>query len=462
MRIPLPAKIFARDGIFPIKRMLPKTLFARSLLILVVPILLIQLITTTVFFDRHWNRMTSRLAFAVSGEIAMIAAQIEEDSSSDNVKDISNYAASSLDLLIGFDKDAKLDVDPVENEGAMWGSMVIKTLDNEIREHMDRPFLLDADFEEKWMEVTIQLENGVLSVSLPQRRLFSSSSYIFLIWMIGASVILLAIAILFMRNQIRPIRRLAIAAERFGKGRDVHAYKLEGAAEVRQAGQAFLDMRKRIQRQITQRTEMLAGVSHDLRTPLTRMKLQLAMLGDSPDVDAMKNDLSEMERMIEGYLEFVRGEGGEQVSMIGLGDLLHKVVVSSKRQGKDITLVESVGAETEDINMMLRPMAFERCLTNLVNNAGKYAEHVWIGARRIEDGSKVEITVDDNGPGIPEDKYEEVFKPFYRVDSSRNVATGGVGLGLPIAMDIVHSHGGKIWLEKSEQGGLLVVIRLPV
>ncbi|GJL85364.1 MAG: ATPase [Micavibrio sp.] len=457
MRIQILRQIFDRDGIIPIKRLLPKTLFARSLLILVMPVLLIQLITTFVFFDRHWNRMTSRLAFAVSGEIATIALQIENDPSPENVRNISSYTASSLDLLIGFDKGAILEIDPVDNKGAVWGSMVAETLDNEIRNHMDRPFLLDADFEEKWMEVTIQLENGVLSVSLPQRRLFSSSSYIFLIWMIVVSIILLAIAVLFMRNQIRPIRRLAIAAERFGKGRDVHAYKLEGASEVRQAGQAFLDMRKRIQRQITQRTEMLAGVSHDLRTPLTRMKLQLAMLGDSPDVDAMKNDLSEMERMIEGYLEFVRGEGGEQVSMVNLADLLQKVAVSSKRQGRDLTL-----AGSEDINMMLRPMAFERCLTNLVNNAGKYADHVWIAARNIEDGGKIEITVDDNGPGIPEDKYEDVFKPFYRVDSSRNVATGGVGLGLPIAMDIVHSHGGKIWLEKSGQGGLRVTIHLPV
>lgn len=452
-----PRKLFARDGIIPIKRLLPKTLFARSLLILVTPVLLIQIITTLVFFDRHWTRITSRLAFGVSGEIAMIAAQIEADESPENVKMISSQAATSLDMLISFSKDAKLEETGDDKSNTVWRSMMAETLNRELKQHLTQPFLLDTDNQEKWMEVTVQLEGGVLSVSLPQRRMFSSSSYIFLLWMIAASIVLLAIAILFMRNQIRPIRRLAVAADRFGKGREVHAYKLEGAIEVRQAGQAFLDMRKRIQRQISQRTEMLAGVSHDLRTPLTRMKLQLAMLGDGPDIEAMKGDVAEMEKMIGGYLEFVRGEGGEQVSMVSLDDLLQRVVVSAKRQGRDISLTEGT-----QINMMLRSMAFERCLTNLVNNACKYADHVWIAARRVEGGEKIEITVDDNGPGIPEDKYEDVFKPFYRVDSSRNAATGGVGLGMPIAMDIVHSHGGKIWLEKSREGGLRVVILLPV
>ncbi len=451
----MPGRIFDRDGILPIKRVLPKTLFARSLLILIIPVLLIQVIATFTFFDRHWNKMTSRLGFAIAGEIAFIAAEIESDPSVDNIKKISNYAANSLDLLIGFKKDAALDSEQENVSGMLWGSMIAEKLSVEIRNKVAREFLLDVDLQEKWIEVTVQLNNGVLSVSLPQRRLFSSSGYIFLLWMIASSIILLAIAILFMRNQIRPIRRLAIAAERFGKGRDVHAYKLEGALEVRQAGQAFMDMRKRIQRQISQRTEMLAGVSHDLRTPLTRMKLQLAMLGDSPDVEALKTDVSEMERMIEGYLEFVRGEGGEQVSLTSLGLLLQKVAASSKRQGRDIEFFCPEG-----INIMMRPMAFERCITNLVNNACRYAGHVWIGVQRNED--KVDITVDDNGPGIPEDQYESVFKPFYRVDTSRNVATGGVGLGLPIAMDIVHSHGGKIWLERSPQGGLRVNIRLPV
>jgi len=451
----LPKNFFASDGIFPLKRIVPKTLFARSLLIIVTPIFLIQVIATFVFFDRHWNKMTSRLAYGVAGEIAMMATSIEQDPSSDNVIELSGYAGSNLDLLISFHNGETLKEEDRSFVKPVWEYMVSETLSREIKSKVARPFLLDVDLKEKWVQVSIQLDNGVLDVSLPQRRLYSSSGYIFLLWMIGTSIVLLIIAILFMRNQIRPIRRLSIAAERFGKGRDVHNFKLEGAAEVRQAGQAFLDMRKRIQRQISQRTAMLAGVSHDLRTPLTRLKLQLEMMGDSPDIDAMKNDIAEMERMIGGYLEFVRGEGEEPISLTDINDLMDKIVISTRRQGRDLTMQKG-----EAVTLMLRPMAFERCLMNLVNNAGKYADHIWVSAQRIE--GRIEITVDDNGPGIPEDEYEEVFRPFYRVDGSRNPETGGVGLGLPIAMDIVHSHGGKIWLERSAYGGLRAVIQLPV
>jgi two-component system osmolarity sensor histidine kinase EnvZ len=453
MRLKIP---FLKGRSLGVKRMLPKTLFARSLLILITPIVLIQVIATFTFFDRHWTKMTSRLAVGVAGEIAMLADSLETDPSVENVQRMTQYAAQYLDLLIGFNKGAELGE---EEAGTMmvpvWESMVAERLAAEMHSAVRRPFLLDVDLQEKWVQVSVQLSNGVLDISLPQRRLFSSSGYIFLLWMISASVLLLLIATLFMRNQIRPIRRLAVAAERFGKGRDVHNFKLEGAAEVRQAGQAFLDMRERIKRQISQRTAMLAGVSHDLRTPLTRIKLQLEMMGDSPDIEAMKGDIKEMGRMIEGYLDFVRGEGEEQAVPTKLGDLLEKILTSARRQGRDLGLTIN-----EDMYVILRPLAFERCLTNLVTNAFKYADHVWLAADRIND--KVEITVDDDGPGIPPDQYEEVFKPFYRVDSSRNASTGGVGLGLPIAMDIVHAHGGRIWLERSAHGGLRVVIHLPL
>lgn len=274
--------------------------------------------------------------------------------------------------------------------------------------------------------------------------------------MIGASLILLAIAILFMRNQIRPIRRLAIAAERFGKGQGVPTgFKPEGAKEVRQAAQAFLDMHERIRRQMEQRTTMLAGISHDLRTPLTRMKLQTAMMGDSPDVDALKTDIQDMERMIAAYLDFVRGEGEEQNEYCDLHEILQRVVMNAKRQ--EIEIEFDVKG---DLSLSVRPVAFERCLNNIISNAKKYANsRVWIAARRLHE--IIEITVDDDGKGVPEEKMNDVFRPFYRVEASRNL-TGGVGLGLPIAQDIVHSHGGKIWLEKSNRGGLRVVIHLPV
>lgn len=449
VHIPFPKK-------YSIKRLLPKTLFARSLLILIVPVLLIQVISTYIFLDRHWGKMTNRLAFSVAGEIAMMADSLEEDGSELRVNELARYGAQYLDMLMTFDRGQSI-LGPGKDENwPVWQSMVADKLRAEITSTVNRPFRISGDTQEKWIQIAVQLENGVLNISLPQRRLFSSSSYIFLMWMITVSMILLVIAILFMRNQIRPIRRLAIAADRFGKGRDTTNFKVEGAMEVRQAGQAFVDMSRRIQRQISQRTAMLAGVSHDLRTPLTRLKLQLAMLGDNnPDVTAMKGDIVDMERMIGGYLDFVRGEGEEQAEKLNINLLIGKVVDAARRQGHEFTVTI-----TEDINLVLRPMAIERCLTNLVTNACKYADHVWVAAKRTD--HYIEIAVEDNGPGIPPEQYDEVFKPFYRVDSSRNTQTGGVGLGLPIAMDIVHAHGGHIALSPSKHGGLKVTVTLPL
>lgn len=439
-----------------LKKVLPRTLFGRSLLILVIPVLLIQIITTFVFFDRHWNKMTDRLAFAVAGEIAIIADQIEQGVSEDAIKKMSGYAAQSLHLLVSYEQDGVWKEQETKEAGRHSSSLE-KVLAKAIEFQVRRPFRIEVDLQEKWIAIAIALDNGVLYVSSPQRRLFSSSGYIFLLWMIGASLVLLAIAILFMRNQIRPIRRLAVAAERFGKGQGVPAgFKPEGAREVRQAAQAFLDMHDRIRRQMEQRTTMLAGISHDLRTPLTRMKLQTAMMGDSPDVDALKTDILDMERMIAAYLDFVRGEGEEQNEYSDLAEILRRVVMNAKRQEID-TELDVKG----DLSLSVRPVAFERCLNNIISNAKKYANsRVWIAARRLHE--IIEITVDDDGKGVPEEKMGEVFKPFYRVESSRNPMTGGVGLGLPIAQDIVHSHGGEIWLEKSNRGGLRVVIHLPI
>lgn len=439
-----------------IKQFLPRSLMGRSLMILIVPILLVQLIATYIFFDRHWDKINSRMAYAVSGEVGLIIKMVEQDAQEQGKLDqVRSFAAQNLGLLVSFDKGADLKGDQSRIEGSVLKSSAFRALEAALAVRLRKPFMLDADLDENWVRIEIKLDQGVLKVSMPQRRLYSSSGYIFLLWMIGSSFILMSIAVIFMRNQIRPIRKLAAAAERLGKGREVQYFKPEGATEVRQAGKAFLDMHTRIRRQIEQRTTMLAGVSHDLRTPLTRLKLQLAMLGDSPDIEAMKIDVAEMEKMIAGYLDFVRGESDEPSALISLNQLVDKVIVSARRQNLEIS-----GRIERDIHATLKPMAFERCLTNLVSNAGKYADHVWISIQTID--GNIEIAVDDNGPGIPEDQYEEVFRPFYRVDSSRNAATGGVGLGLPIAMDIVHAHGGKIWLEKSPKGGLRVMITLPV
>lgn len=440
-----------------LKSMLPKTLLGRSLLIMITPVFLIQVISTFMFFDRHWNKMATRLSYAVAGELVLLGTLIENNPEPERVQALTALAGDKLGLIISYDPEAVLEVKAEQRISERWADYIAQTFTHELSQQTSKKFTVDVDFEEKWVEVGIQLDKGVLRASLPQRRLFTSTTYIFLLWVYGSSAILLLIAVLFMRNQVRPIRKLAIAAERFGKGRDVQNFKVEGAREVRLAGQAFVDMRTRIQRQIQQRTAMLAGVSHDLRTPLTRMKLQLALLGDSPDIDAMKGDIDEMEKMIDGYLNFVRGEGNETPELTSLIELIQSVIIAAKRQGCEINFASE---NHEALTIPLRPLAMKRCLTNLIGNAAKYAKTVWVTINKPEKDS-IEIQIEDDGPGIPQEQYEDVFKPFYRVDSSRNTQTGGVGLGLPIARDIVHAHGGVIDLSKSRHGGLAVKIVLP-
>lgn len=443
---------------FSIKRFLPRTLFGRSLLILITPVLLIQVITTYVFFERHWSKMTGRLSFAVAGEVALAVNDLENiqgDGAAETALRMLDYR-DYLDLQIKFTPGTHYLEDPKAKPLVGWENMVAERLSQELQMRLDEPFVLDFDFPNKWIKVFVHLPGGLMEIGFPVRRIFSSSGYVFLLWVLGSSLLLLIVAIMFMRNQIRPIRRLAVAAERFGRGHDVPAFRPSGAREVRQAAQAFIDMHKRIKRQVEQRTTMLAGVSHDLRTPLTRMKLHLEMMRGNEDVEDLKKDIQEMERMIEGYLEFVRGEGDENPVMTGLLEFLNKVVRSAERQGLKIDF-ESGG---EDIHLMLRPMAFERALSNIIDNAGKHAGRIWISISRGENAAR--IVIEDDGPGIPEAQYEEVFRPFYRVDTSRNAATGGVGLGLPIAMDIVHGHGGKITLGDSSHGGLKVTVSVPL
>lgn len=443
-----------------IKRLMPQTLFFRSLVILITPIFLIQIVLTVVFFDRHWSRMTSRLAFAVAGEISFVVDYIEHEKDAQQTQKIMNGLSHHLDLLVSFQPQGKLVENSQENPRSFsvtWEQMIKQTLSEELGKAITQNFSVNVDFSEKWIDVSVQTMDGIVYIQVPQRRLFSSTTYIFLLWVFATSAVLLIIAVLFMRNQIRPIYRLSAAAERLGKGHDVQNFKIEGASEVRQAGQAFLDMKTRIQRQVSQRTDMLAGVSHDLRTPLTRLKLQVAMMGDSPDVYEMERDIHDMEKMIEGYLNFVRGEGREKTKSIKVTEVLKDATISAKRQGCDVTL--DLGKH--DYTLMVRPVALKRCLSNIVSNAIKYADHIWISLAS-SDSNNITIVIEDNGPGIHPDQYEEVFRPFYRLDSSRNIETGGTGLGLPIAMDIIHSHGGEIWLDKSSKGGLAVYVTLPI
>lgn len=441
-----------------IKDLLPRTLFGRSLLILVTPIFLVQIITTFIFFDRHWQKMGDRLAYAVAGEISMIAADIERNDSDANILELQQSASTTIGMFVQYRRGEALDrvFDDARKgfQNPSRENIIGQTLAKAFYQQLKRPFNITIDGDEKWVEVATQLRGGVLQVTLPERRIFSSSGYVVLIWMVGSSIILLIIATIFMRNQIRPIRRLAVAAERFGKGRDVPFFKVEGAREVRQAARAFIDMKERLQRQIQQRTTMLAGVSHDLRTPLTRMKLQVELM-DGPDAADLRSDIADMERMIGAYLQFARGDGAEEPVRSDLKDLLEQAARGMNREQERVFVEVQ-----EDLTLLLRPVAFARCIDNLLGNALQYGKNAWISARRF--GDTIEICIDDDGPGIPQGQYEDVFKPFFRGETSRNARTGGVGLGLPIVQDIVFSHGGQIWLDRSPKGGLRVVIDLPI
>jgi two-component system osmolarity sensor histidine kinase EnvZ len=309
------------------------------------------------------------------------------------------------------------------------------------------------------VEVTVQVKDGLLQLKIPRQRLVASNVDVFILWMVGASLVLLAVAILFLRNQVRPIEQLAVAAESFGKGRAVRDFKPYGASEVRRAAQAFITMRERIERYISQRTEMLAGVSHDLKTPLTRLKLELAMMENSADVRALRQDLAEMEHMLNEYLDFARGEGGEEPVDTDLASLVSEAAgaaVKARVAGSDRLEL----AAEQGIRVSVRRHALKRCATNLIDNALKYGRHVWVVLRRT--GQQIEILVEDDGPGIPEERREEAFRPFHRLDEGRNLQMGGSGLGLSIARDIARAHGGDLVLGQSAMGGLKAAIRLPV
>jgi two-component system osmolarity sensor histidine kinase EnvZ len=286
------------------------------------------------------------------------------------------------------------------------------------------------------------------------KRLTTSTTYIFIMWMIGSSVVFFVVAAIFLRNQVKSLRRLAAAADGFGKGRPIAYSKVEGALEVRQAAVAFFQIRDRIQRQIRQRTEMLAGVSHDLRTPLTRMKLALELLGDSPTVVELKSDVLDMEHLVQLYLDFARGEGTEIPVEANIAPLLEDIAAAVRREGTELSL-----DQPDELVVPIRPNALRRCLGNLIANGARYGSHVWLTARPVDDG--VDVLVDDDGPGIPASEREHVFQPFIRLDASRNPTTGGIGLGLTIARDVARSHGGDVRLETSPRGGLRARVHLP-
>jgi two-component system osmolarity sensor histidine kinase EnvZ len=434
-----------------LKGLMPTGLYARSLLIIVTPMVILQSVVAFVFMERHWNTVTYRLSAAVSQDIAAlidIYRQFPQDADHAKLKRI---AQERFGFVVEFLPSTDL---PPPGPKPFF-SLLDQALSKEISLRIRRPFWIDTVGRSAVVEIRILLDDTVLQVFARRNAAYASNSHIFLLWMVGTSVILLGVAILFLRNQIRPILALADAAESFGKGREVPDFRPRGAREVRRAANAFMEMKRRVERAMEQRTAMLAGVSHDLRTLLTRFKLELALLDDGPEIAALKKDVDEMARMIEAYLAFARGDSGEPSAPTDMADFLEELRGDAERHGHKTTVV----FHGQPV-VTVRPAAFKRCLANLVSNAARFADAIAITGHR--DHRYLSITVDDDGPGIPPHLRDDVFKPFFRLDDARNQDEGGTGLGLAIARDIARSHGGEIMLGDSPMGGLRATVRVPV
>jgi two-component system osmolarity sensor histidine kinase EnvZ len=433
-----------------VKRFMPTGLYARALLIIIAPMVILQSVVAFVFMERHWNSVTQKLSSAVVSDIAALIDVYRGYPQDAQHTQIRKIAQERLGLVVDFLHATEM---PPPGPKPFF-SLLDQALSVELRK-IKRPFWIDTVGKSALVEIRIQLDNAVMRVLAPRSAAYASNSEIFLFWMVGTSLVLLTVAIIFLRNQIRPILRLADAAEAFGKGRDMPNFRPRGAREVRRAAVAFIEMKLRVERAIEQRTTMLAGVSHDLRTILTRFKLELAMLGKGPEIDALKKDVDEMQRMLEAYLAFARGDMGEQASPTDMADFLQELKDDAERTGHKAT-VEFTGQPV----VTVKSAAFKRCLANLVTNAARYAHSIAITGHR--DHRWLTITIDDDGPGIPSAQREEVFKPFLRLDNARNQDKGGTGLGLAIARDIARSHGGDIMLGDSPLGGLRATVRVPV
>jgi two-component system, OmpR family, osmolarity sensor histidine kinase EnvZ len=430
---------------------MPKGLYARSLIIIVAPMVILQSVLAFVFMERHWNLVTRRLSAAVTQDINAVIDVYKSYPQDPGRATLRRIAQQRLGLSVDFLPSGEM---PAPGPKPFF-SLLDQTLSKEISDKIKRPFWIDTVGRSSLIEIRIQLDDAVLRVFALRNSAYASNSHIFLVWMVGTSSVLLLVAILFLRNQIRPILVLADAAESFGKGREAPSFRPRGAREVRRAAQAFIEMKRRVERTVDQRTTMLAGVSHDLRTLLTRFKLELALLGDGPEIDAMRADVDEMSRMLEAYLAFARGDAGEQSQPTDIANLLEALKSGIERQGQRIT-VNYYGEPT----VTVKPDAFMRCLGNLTSNAARFAQAIAITGHR--DHRWLTVTVDDDGPGIPAAMREEVFKPFLRLDDARNQDEGGTGLGLAIARDIARSHGGDITLSDSPMGGLRATVRVPV
>jgi two-component system osmolarity sensor histidine kinase EnvZ len=430
---------------------MPKGLYARALLIIIIPMVVLQSVVAFMFVERQSTLVTHYLSSTVTQEIATLIDVYKTYPQGANRLQLRRIAQDRLGLVVDFLPGTDL---PPPGPKPFF-SQLDEALSDQIRKQIGLPFWIDTVGRSSIVEIRIKLPDTILRVFAPRADAYDSNSWIFLSWMLLTSLVVLTIAILFLRNQIRPIVRLADAAEAFGKGREAPNFRPRGAREVRRAAAAFLEMKMRIERSIEQRTTMLAGVSHDLRTVLTRFKLELALLGDGPEVEAIKRDVDEMAAMLEAYLAFARGDTGEQPAPTDIAGLLEELKLDTERHGHRASVAFHGQPE-----VTVRPAAFKRCLANLVSNAARFASTVSITGHR--DHRWLTVTVDDDGPGIPQQSREDVFKPFLRLDDARNQDEGGTGLGLAIARDIARSHGGDIMLGNSPLGGLRATVKVPV
>jgi two-component system, OmpR family, osmolarity sensor histidine kinase EnvZ len=439
-----------------VARRMPKRLYARALIIVIAPMILLQSVIAFVFMERHWQTVTQRLSMAVVRDIASIIDLIETYPTPEGASQAVRIAQDRLQLKVDL-----LPADPLPPATRKpFFSILDQALSEEIALQIARPFWIDTVGDSNIVEIRIQLESDVLPpqvlrVFAKRNQAYASNSGIFLMWMVGTSLVLLGIAIIFLRNQIRPIQALARAAEAFGRGqKPAEEFRPRGAEEVRRAGTAFIRMRERIERQIEQRTAMLTGVSHDLRTVLTRFRLQLEFAATDEDRAALRKDVDEMQSMLEGYLAFARGDVAEETAPVALDAFFSRFEDDARMRGKSFAL--SLGNAME---ATVKPNAFARLIANLISNALRHADHVAVSVKRFP--RSIQFVIDDNGEGIPADKRDDVFRPFYRLDEARNLNESGTGLGLAIARDLARGHGGDIELDDSPLGGLRATVSIP-
>ena len=431
-----------------IKGLLPKRLFYRALLIVAVPVIVIQLIITIVFFDSLWIKTNQGMTRALVNEIKTFIEVYNNDNYDKN--EITNLFSVYQDLNIEFIQDEEFD----HRYDERWFSPIDRTLRRELKSRFGlREYWFNTITYKELIDLRIKYQNGYFKFLIPKDRLTSSSARIFGLWITVPAFIMIIISLIFLKNQTRPITALAKAAEKFGKGEEIEEFKPSGASEIRQAGLEFDRMRKRILRHLNQRSEMLSGISHDLRTPLTRMKLQTAFIKDKNISSKLVEDINEMEKMLNEYLKFTSSTYLEKDEIFNLSELVDQIIKKYNNQNISKNIIERV-------HFNGRKNLIKRCINNLINNALKYGKNIKIELSKK--GTNIFIKIEDDGPGIPEKEYDNVFKPFYKIDKSRSETKSSVGLGLSIASDIIRSHGGNIKLEKSKLNGLEVRIFLPV